>query len=155
MLQCFLLMFAAIGDEVAKSLTAGNALRIMHQVMHLAAQHHQHEPVSICVMGADKTTICSVRMDGACDSTVAHAEGKARTALVFRRDTREFARGDWSAEDLANARSAMPGFVSWGGGVLLHLKGAIVGAVAVSGLTEEADHQLAVGGVREWDTECS
>lgn len=134
----------------AKEIKADDALRIMQQIMHLAQQRKPLEPISICVMGADQVTVCAVRMYHACSSTVAHAEGKARTALAFKRDTRDFAK-DWSPEDLANARSAMPGFISWGGGVLIYnAEGAIAGAVAVSGLTEEDDHKLAAAGCKEW-----
>lgn len=135
----------------AKELNTSSALRVMQHIMNLAASNQPAKAVAICVMGIDKVVICSVRMDGACGSTVAHAEAKARTALAFERDTREFAQS-WTPEDLANARTTMPGFVSWGGGVLLYgADGYIVGAVAVSGLSEEADHRLAVGGSREWN----
>lgn len=107
-------------------------------------------PVAICIMGADMLPICMIRMDNVQPAALQTAEDKATTALLYRRNTRDFI--GWSAADCANARSVTPTFVNWAGGVLIYDEhGEIVGAIGVSGLSEDADHELAIDAANSWE----
>jgi len=127
------------------------ALRIMLTIVDAAEKSDEPEPISVCVMGVDRVTMCSVRMDGAPASSVAIAEGKANTALLHDRNTIEF-EDDWDAVDVACAQAAHPQFIAWGGGLLLHdEEERVVGAVAVSGLSRGIDdHNLAKYTAKNW-----
>ena len=77
------------------------------------------------------------------DTQVASVEvgiGKARTAAIFRRPSREF------EEQISNGRVAslvLPGATPLQGGIPLIAGGSVVGAIAVSGGTDDQDQKCA------------
>lgn len=81
------------------------------------------------------------------DTQVASVEvgiGKARTAAIFRRPSREF------EEQIKNGRVAslvLPGATPLQGGLPLIANGKVVGAVGVSGNTPQEDEDIAKAGV--------
>jgi len=69
--------------------------------------------------------------------------GKARTAAIFRRPSREF------EEQIRNGRVAslvLPGATPLQGGVPLMANGKVVGAIGVSGNTPQEDEEIALAG---------
>ena len=71
--------------------------------------------------------------------------GKARTAAIFRRPSREF------EEQIKNGRVAslvLPGATPLQGGVPLMADGRVVGAIGVSGNTPQEDEDIALAGAR-------
>ena len=89
-----------------------------------------------------------LRVDGAPLPSIIIATNKAWTAARERRPTREIgqsARDPESGFDMAYYGD--PRYVGWGGGVPVVVDGAVVGAVAVSGLPEHEDMELAAIGV--------
>ena len=80
------------------------------------------------------------------DTQVASVEvgiGKARTAAIFRRPSREF------EEQIKNGRVAslvLPGATPLQGGVPLIFNGKVIGAIGVSGNTPEEDEEIAKAG---------
>jgi glc operon protein GlcG len=71
--------------------------------------------------------------------------GKARTAAIFRRPSREF------EEQIKNGRVAslvLPGATPLQGGVPLIADGKVVGAIGVSGNTPQEDEEIALAGAR-------
>ena len=85
------------------------------------------------------------------DTQVASVEvgiGKARTAAIFRRSSREF------EEQIKNGRVAslvLPGATPLQGGVPLIANGKVVGAVGVSGNTPQEDEDIALAGAAAFD----
>lgn len=81
------------------------------------------------------------------DTQVASVEvgiGKARTAAIFRRPSREF------EEQIKNGRVAslvLPGATPLQGGVPLIANGKVIGAIGVSGNTPQEDEDIAKAGV--------
>lgn len=74
--------------------------------------------------------------------------GKARTAAIFRRPSREF------EEQIKNGRLAslvLPGATPLQGGVPLIANGKVVGAVGVSGNTPQEDEDIALAGAAAFD----
>jgi glc operon protein GlcG len=99
---------------------------------------------SIAVVDEGGNTILVVRMDGAELGTPAIALDKARTALLYRRPSKEL-------EDFVSAGKlgflAVPGAIPTEGGVPVIVDGEIVGAVGVSGAKSAVrDGQLAAVG---------
>jgi uncharacterized protein GlcG (DUF336 family) len=75
------------------------------------------------------------------------ATGKAWTALSFRTDTTELAASTQAGRPSSGIR-ALPGVVAVGGGMMIRAKGALVGAIGVSGApTGEADDVCAKAGI--------
>ena len=102
----------------------------------------------IAVADAHGELIGLLRLDGAPFASIVIATNKAWTAARERKPTREIgqtARDPQDGFDLAYYGD--PRYIGWGGGVPVIIDGAVVGAVAVSGLPEQVDMELAQIGV--------
>ena len=91
--------------------------------------------------------IALLRMDGAPLQSITIAMNKAYTAARAQQPTREIGARVRDAEagfDIAYYGDAR--FVGWGGGVPVRVNGQVVGAVAVSGLPETEDMEVAALG---------
>ena len=102
----------------------------------------------IAVADAHGETIALLRLHGVALSSVAIATNKAFTAARLRRPTAEIGRRSRHPEDgfdisyYGDSR-----YIGFGGGLPVIVDGAVVGAVAVSGLTSSEDEELAVLGI--------
>lgn len=102
----------------------------------------------ITVADAHGELISLVRLDGAPPASILIAANKAWTAARERRPTREIGQAARDAETgFDMAFYGDPRYVGWGGGVPVVIDSAVVGAVAVSGLPEAQDMELAAIGV--------
>ena len=102
----------------------------------------------IAVADVHGELVALVRLDGAPPASILNAANKAWTAARERRPTRELgqsARDPESGFDMAYYGD--PRYIGWGGGVPVVVDGTVVGAVAVSGLPEHEDMELAAIGV--------
>jgi glc operon protein GlcG len=99
--------------------------------------------VVIVVVDSSGTIIELARMDTAQVASVNVGIGKARTAAIYRRPSREFEEqirsGRIAALALADATPLQ-------GGVPVLVDGVIVGAVGVSGDTPQVDEDIAITG---------
>jgi glc operon protein GlcG len=105
----------------------------------------RNQAAVIAVADADGELVALLRLDGAPASSVAVAGNKACTAARLRRPSRVLgeslrARG----ADIAWYGDAR--FTGWSGGLPVIVNGNVVGAVAVSGLAEDEDVELAAFG---------
>jgi glc operon protein GlcG len=101
--------------------------------------------VVIAVMDGGGHLVHLRRMDGAQLGSVAVAQEKAKTAVLFRRPTKAF------ADRVAAGNTALlrlPGVIPIEGGIPLMVGRQVVGAVGVSGVTSEQDGQIAQAGVK-------
>jgi len=103
--------------------------------------------VGVVIVVVDDTgnVIQLTRMDTAQVASVNVGIGKARTAAIYRRPTREF------EEQIRNGRIAALALVDatpLQGGVPVVLNGRVVGAVGVSGDTPQVDEDIAIAGAR-------
>lgn len=104
--------------------------------------------VTIAVADAHGELIGLLRLDGAPLASVVIASNKAWTAARERKPTWDIGQRSRHPEtgfDLANYGD--PRYVGWGGGLPVRVDGVVVGAVAVSGLTQQEDVELAQVGV--------
>lgn len=85
-----------------------------------------------------------VRMDGAPLPSITIAINKAYTAARAAKPTRDIGKKIRSADqgfDIAYYGDSR--FVGWGGGMPVRVEGVCVGAVSVSGLSEDEDAEIA------------
>ncbi len=84
------------------------------------------------------------RMDGAQLGSIEVSQGKAHTALAFRRPSKAF-------QDLVDQNQAhlvtLPHITAVQGGLPIMLEGKVVGAIGVSGGTSAQDEQCAQAGI--------
>src|SRR5262245_65755171 len=105
----------------------------------------KHARVVIAVVDDGGNLLLLERLD---DTQVASVEvgiGKARTAAIFRRPSREF------EEQVKNGRIAalsLPGATPLQGGVPIVADGKVIGAIGVSGETPAQDEEIALAGAR-------
>ena len=83
------------------------------------------------------------RMDGVQLASLQIAQAKARTALLYRRPTKEFA--DRMAT--GNTPLAMPEVMPLEGGLPIVVNGQVIGAIAASGATGAQDAQASQKGI--------
>jgi glc operon protein GlcG len=101
----------------------------------------------IAVADSHGELIAFARLDGAPLSSIPIAINKAWTAARERKATKEIgeaARDPVKGFDIAYFGD--PRFVGWGGGVPVWKGGEVVGSVAVSGLAQAEDIELATMG---------
>jgi glc operon protein GlcG len=106
------------------------------------------KPAVIAVADAHGELILLVRHDGAPLPSILIAMNKAFTAARERKPTRQI--GEASRDPVKGFDIAYfgdPRYLGWGGGVPVRLGGVVVGAVAVSGLPQTEDMELAELGV--------
>ena len=113
-----------------------------------AAAKKRNATVVIVVVDDGGYPLVLKRLD---DTQVASVEvgiGKARTAAIFRRPSREF------EEQIQNGRVAslvLPGATPLQGGLPLVAEGKVVGAIGVSGNTPQEDEDIAKAGAAAFE----
>ncbi len=99
--------------------------------------------VSIAIVDDGANLLYLVRLDGAHLASVDVSQGKARTAMRYKRPTK-------ALEDaVAGGRTALlasPGITPLQGAVPIVHEGSIIGAIGVSGVLSAQDEQIATAG---------
>ena len=83
------------------------------------------------------------RLDNTQVASVEVAIGKARTAAIFRRPSKDF------EDQIRNGRAAslvLPGATPLQGGIPIVVEGKVIGAIGVSGNTPQEDEDIAKSG---------
>ena len=102
-------------------------------------------PVAIAIVDTTGSLVMLVKRDSTQTASVAIAEGKARTAMDFRRPTKAFQ--DTIAAGGGGLRLlALSNFTPLEGGVPIIVDGKIVGGIGVSGVASENDAIVAIAG---------
>ncbi len=103
-------------------------------------------PVVIAIVDDGGHLLYLERADGTQFGSVEIAIAKAKSAIAFRRPTKE-----WEKR-IADGRLgvlALPGMIPVEGGLPIVLDGEMAGAIGVSGVTSLQDGQIAAAGIRE------
>ncbi len=128
------------------SIDYSEARRALDLIVDKALQ--MQKAAAVAVADAHGDVLCFARMDGAPVSSIRIAMNKAWTAARERKPTREIGdkvKHPEKGHDISFYGD--PQYVGWGGGVPVWNNGAVIGAVAVSGLSSEEDVALATLGV--------
>ena len=132
--------------QTVSSLGHAEAQRAVQSIQ--AEMLRRHKAAVIAVADAHGELIALMRLDGAPLASILIAANKAWTAARERLPTRDL--GQTARDPVDGFDMAYYGdnrYVGWGGGLPVWLDGAVVGAVAVSGLSETEDIELAQIGV--------
>ena len=115
-----------------------------------AAREKDLKPLAVCVLDAGGHLVAFEREDGATAGRFAIATGKANgTIMLGIPGSAQMARAEDQAYFIACANGALGGgLIPVPGGVLVRDKrGAVVGAVGVSGDTSDNDAAVALAGI--------
>lgn len=124
-------------------LTAKEAWKIAHTIV--TELEKREKQAVVAVVDAHGELLAFLRMDGVKLSSITIALNKAWTAARSQRTTAELGRKLREGVDIAFYGD--PRFTGFGGGVPVEKQGIVVGAVAVSGLSQEEDEELALWGI--------
>jgi uncharacterized protein GlcG (DUF336 family) len=104
-----------------------------------------HWAMVIAVLDDGANLLCLERMDSAPIGSLEVAQRKARSAVIFKSPTKEFADG------LAKGATALLKLdvLPFEGGIPLIVDGTVIGAIGVSGGAAEQDGQVAKAGA-DW-----
>jgi glc operon protein GlcG len=138
-----LVMAPAIRAElpVKKVITLGVAKKIAAAAE--AEANRRHLTAVIVVVDDGGHPLLLHRLDNTQVASVAAGIGKARTAAIFRRPSRDF------EEQIRQGRVAalaLPGATPLQGGVPIVLDGKVIGAIGVSGESPQEDEDVAKAG---------
>jgi glc operon protein GlcG len=128
----------AFAQGVKRTLTLESAKKVAAAAEAEAIK--RHATVVVVVVDDGGYPLVLHRLD---DTQVASVEvgiGKARTAAIFRRPSRDF------EEQIKNGRLAslvLPGATPLQGGLPIVLEGKVIGAIGVSGNTPQEDEDIA------------
>lgn len=124
--------------KIIQEITLSAARKLTDYGLQLAAERNVH--VSVAVTDRAGVLLAFVRMDDASLVTVDVAVGKARSAAYLKAPSKVF-------EDFINsglpAMATTPGILPLQGGVPVYYKGAVIGAVGVSGADGDTDSAIA------------
>jgi uncharacterized protein GlcG (DUF336 family) len=98
----------------------------------------------ICIMDEGGNLMYLERMDDSQLGSVTIAQGKAHTALAFKRPTKMMEDGVVAGR---TATLSLPGAVMIEGGLPLTVDGKVIGSIGVSGGTSVQDGLIAKAGV--------
>jgi glc operon protein GlcG len=135
---------SAAAQTLDKRVLSLAAARKIAAAAHQAAEAKGVDVVIVVVDDAGHILLLE-RMDGAQVASVNVGIGKARTAAIYRRPSREF------EEQIRNGRVAalaLADATPLQGGVPVLLDGKVVGAIGVSGDSPQIDEDIAVAGAR-------
>ena len=102
-------------------------------------------PMNIAVMDSGGNLVAFKRMDGAQLSSIVIAEGKARSAVAFRRETKLFENG--MQEGGLAYLATLPGVVASRGGIPIVEAGKMIGSIGCSGASGAQDEVVCKAGV--------
>ncbi len=127
-------------------LTQKEALKIVQTVLTELEKRNKHAIVA--VVDSHGELLSFLRMEKAKLSSITIAINKAYTSAKSQRTTAEMGK---NAKDLVNgfdiAYYGDPRFTGFGGGVPIWHEGKVIGAVAVSGLSQDEDEEIARIGI--------
>ena len=111
----------------------------------------KNTPVSVAVVDYGGHLVAFRRMDGAYFASAEAALGKGRSCAAFQSSTGQFSNMAKQEPWLGD----LPGMVPLGGTAPLFMDGAFIGAVSVSGSTEEGEQALADGAAKRFPALCA
>jgi glc operon protein GlcG len=103
--------------------------------------------VTVAVVDAGGILVATSRMDGAMPVSADIALGKAKSAVLFARETKLLEGGSNVKDGAARTALLSAGHVLMEGGIPIVKDGAIVGGVGVSGVLPQQDQQVCTAAV--------
>ncbi len=127
-----------------KVISSAAALAAVEQAVAFGRAHGKS--VVAAVVDASGDLMACLRADGAFSASIGIAKDKAYTAAVFGASTDDLSSALINNPVLHHGIALRPGVVLFGGGLPLVDNGVVVGAIGVSGGSEEDDRDCAKAG---------
>ncbi|KHO23186.1 GlcG/HbpS family heme-binding protein [Mycolicibacterium setense] len=105
------------------------------------------QPMNIAVVDDGGHLVAFARMDGAIKASIDISIRKARTSVMMNLPTSALTAAVQPGAELYGLEQTSGGLVVFGGGLLLEVDGAVVGAIGVSAGSVEQDVSVAEAGV--------
>lgn len=121
-------------------LSHSDALKIITAIQ--AELEKKNQGAAVAVVDAQGELVAFLRTDGCPLASINNAINKAFTAARERKESGAVGQASRD-ENFPMTNFGDLRYIGWGGGVPIHYKGQIVGAVGVSGLSEAEDMALA------------
>ncbi|QDK35580.1 GlcG/HbpS family heme-binding protein [Sphingomonas sp. IC081] len=134
-------------DGVATIRTIGHDLAVKAVSAAVAAGIECGCPVVAAIIGAGGELVALLRASGAPFPSTQFAQDKAYTAASFRVPTPDLYEMISGNPALRDGIAAKPGIAMFGGGLPIDIGGECVGAIGVSGASEEIDTICANAGL--------
>jgi uncharacterized protein GlcG (DUF336 family) len=99
--------------------------------------------LNVAMVDSGGRLVAFARMDGAALASIAIAEHKARTAAMFRRETKAFEAGIQAGN---NYLMTLDDVIASRGGIPINVNGQIIGAIGCSGGTGSQDEVVCKAG---------
>jgi uncharacterized protein GlcG (DUF336 family) len=138
----------------AKNIGLDEARKIIDAMLEYTTVTKPGDPMAHAVVDNSGVLVCFARMDGTCPIIRRMAENKAYTAIMWHKDTRELFDFRNNDPDMKlecfgehDRQAAIPG-----GNLLKTGDGRVVGAVASSGRHFNEDEEVALVGVKTFNT---
>jgi uncharacterized protein GlcG (DUF336 family) len=104
--------------------------------------------VNVSVLDAGGNLLAFLRMNGAPLHSISISEDKAYTAVSFGLATSQWAKElNGHSDAVRQGLPLRPRFVMFGGGLPIRLEGELIGAIGVSGGSEQQDEECAQAGL--------
>ena len=140
--------FAQLPTSDEKNLTLDGAKSVLAAAM-IVAKNDEIKTGAIAVVDRSGNLILLERLDGTFPAASQVATGKARTAALFQKATRNF---EESINKGRTALVAVEGMTPLKGGVPIVIGGKMVGAVGVSGAaSQDRDDEIAIAGAAAFE----
>lgn len=116
---------------------------------HAACEYAESQGLKICAYVVDRhgNPLAMQRINHAPSYCTGIAEGKSRTASSFGFPTSQWESRLGEKPHLLNGLSQQPGLVTFGGGIPVIKDGVVLGAIGVSGASEQQDGECAQAGI--------
>ena len=114
-----------------------------------ACEYAERQGLKICAYVLDRhgNPLAMQRINHAPSYCTQIAEGKARTASSFGFPTSDWQKRLGEKPHLLNGLSQQPGLVTFGGGIPVKQGDVLLGAIGVSGASEQQDGECAQAGI--------
>jgi len=104
--------------------------------------------MNISVVDSGANLITFIRMDGAVLGAIDISLKKAKTAILFKKNTEVLGQLSQPGSALFNIEHSNGGLITFAGGIPIHnLEGNIIGAIGVSGSSVTNDKTVAEAGI--------
>jgi uncharacterized protein GlcG (DUF336 family) len=128
-----------------RTISSAAALKVVEAALATGRERGAAVVATVVDIGGD--LVASVRADGAFAASISIAKDKAYTAAIFGASTDDLSDGLKDNPVLHQGIAMRPGVVLFGGGLPLIEDGAVIGAIGVSGGSEDDDRACAAAGV--------
>ena len=144
-LGTMMILASAVSSQFVEKKTVGLAIAKKIAAAAEAEAAKNHWTMAITILDDGGNVVYIERMDGTQIGSTDVSHGKARTALRFKRPSKEFADGIAKGN---NAIITLDNVTAIQGGLPIIVDGQVAGAIGVSGATSEQDEQCALAGLK-------